>query len=762
VARRLVRIGLWSLVGLVGLIVAGAVIGVLSFDPDSLKPRLIAAVKQATGRDLTLQGHMRLAISLRPTLTVQGVGFANPSGFAPPQMATLQQLDVTLALLPLLSHRVEIDRVVLKQPDIILETDAQGRPNWQFTPEPATGAPSAGTAAPGQEHATTRLIVSDVLIEDGKITWHDGRTGRSAVIAIGSLRASAASPDADLLVSMQAAYNGAPFTLAGTFGPLTGLQDQPAQAAWPVQAHLAAAGATLDVDGTIAQPQQARGYRLKLAAGVPDLAALAPFLPGASLPPLHDVHLAAQVADTGGPQPEISALSLRIGRTDLTGIAPGLRLDKLDATATGLDQPVQISAEGSFDGAPASLAGSLGPAVTLASGKVPLDLRVRALGSNLTVKGTAARSPDGRPSVQGEIAADTVDLDSLLAALPKTPPPAPGPAATPATAATPPPSAAPPVRTGVIPDTPIPFDQLRGADADLKLTIAQAILHGAAYRDIATHLDLNGGKLRLDPFSADLPGGHVDAALSADASQATPAVALKLRMPDLSVQALLEALKQPAFMTGTLHVQADLRGTGATPHALAASLGGALGVVMGHGTLDNRLFGSTLGAVLREANLLNLVGRGGTSEVQCFATRLDAANGIAAVRSLVLVSGLLTMDGGGSLNLGAETLDLRLRPEARIAGTGVVVPLRVSGSFRAPSVASDPAATVTQNAGTIAGALIGDANPLGIIAGVLGGKALSGEATVNCGTSASAAPSRPSLPVPKLPNVGGVLKQLFR
>ena len=68
----------------------------LSFDPDSLKPRVIAAVKQATGRDLTLQGRIRLGLSLQPTLTVQGVAFANPPGFSRPQMATLEQLDLKL------------------------------------------------------------------------------------------------------------------------------------------------------------------------------------------------------------------------------------------------------------------------------------------------------------------------------------------------------------------------------------------------------------------------------------------------------------------------------------------------------------------------------------------------------------------------------------------------------------------------------------------------------------------------------------------
>ncbi len=285
------------------------------------------------------------------------------------------------------------------------------------------------------------------------------------------------------------------------------------------------------------------------------------------------------------------------------------------------------------------------------------------------------------------------------------------------------PSPKPAASGRLIPDTPIPFDLLRLADADVKLNVAQLVVGGAIYRAIATHIDLHGGKLRLDPLTADLPEGHLNAALSADATQGPPTVALRLQIPALALQPLLAAMKEPGVITGNMQVQADLRGSGATPHAIAASLDGSLGLAMANGTVDNRILGSTLGSILRQVNLLDLVGRGGTSQVQCFAARLDAAHGIATVRSLVLASSLLTMDGSGSLNLGAETLDLRVRPQAKVAGTGVVVPLRISGPFRSPATAPDAAAAITENAGTVAGAVLGNTTPLGLAAGALGREA---------------------------------------
>jgi uncharacterized protein involved in outer membrane biogenesis len=768
-----VRIGLWSLAGVVGLVLIAGVVVALSFDPDSLKPRVEAAVKQATGRELTLAGRIRLGLSLQPTLTVSGVSLANPPGFSRPAMATLERLDVKLALIPLLRRQIEIDQLVLVKPDIMLETNAQGRPNWQFTPQTSPNVPQPGTA-PSHKDASA-ISVGDVRIENGTLTWRDDVTGRNAVLGLTSARATAASPDSDLHLTASATYNGAPFSLAGVFGPLTRLQETGAPVAWPAQLQMEAAGAKLALDGTIAQPQEVRGYVLKVAANVPDLAALAPFLPGRRLPPLHDVSLAAQVADNGTAVPQISGLTLHVGASDLSGTVAGLKLDKLDVTAPQFDQPVHVAGQGSFDNSPATLAGTVGaPAGMLPGAKaaapIPIDLDLHALGSSLTVKGTAARTPDGRPSVQAAVASEMIDLDAVSAALAKpTAPAAVAPAA--------PPAVKPAAGGHVIPDTPIPFDLLRLANADVKLSIAQLRSHGVLYRAIAAHLSLQDGRLRLDPVAADLPEGHLDATLTADATQASPPVALRLRIPVLALKPLLAAMGKPDYINGNMDVQADLHGAGATPHAIAASLDGSLELSLANGTVDNRLLGSTLGSVLRAVNVLDLVGRGGTSQVQCLATRVDANHGIATVRSLVFVSSLLSMDGDGSLNLGNETLDLRVRPETRIAGTGLVVPMRITGPFRSPSTAPDPTAAVAENAGTVAGAVLGSTTPMGLIAGALGAKQLEGGSHADCGAALAAArgttvPAAQASPAPqaapqpkrkqKLPDVGSALKQLFR
>ena len=777
---RALRIGLWCVAALVVLIVAGAGIFALTFDPNSYKPQIVAAVKNATGRDITLGGRIQLGLSLQPTLTVQNVSFANPPGFSRPQMATLEELDLKLALWPLLSRMVEVDQLVLVKPDILLEISKQGKPNWQFTPE---SKPASASATPGQPGGTSsRISVGAVEVRDGTVTWRDDTSGQSAVIGVQRLTASAASADANLHLAMSASYNGNPFSLDGDVGSLTSLQAAGPQTAWPVRLTVQASGAKLALDGSISQPEQVRGYTLKLNASVPDLAALGKFVPNAALPPLHDVTLAMRLADAGKTLPAISDVVLHVGKSNLGGVAGGLAIDKLDVTAPKADAPVQIAMQGSFGGAPASVNGTVGiPPSLLSGGKlsgsVPIDLAMAALGSKVGVKGSAGQGKDGRPVVQADIRSDQIDGDALMAALngkPATPKPAGG------TAVAPSPQK-PAANRRLVPDTPLPFHLLRAADANVKLDIAALKFGGEQYRSIAANLVLSGGKLRLDPMSADLPEGRLSGAMTADATAAAPPVTLKLNAPALALGPLLAAMGKPDYVSGNLEVHADVSGAGTTPQAIVSGLNGTLGVAIANGTVNNKLLGSTLGSVLRDVNALDLVGRGGTSELRCFATRLDARGGMAAVRALLLSSSLLTMDGTGTVNLGAETLDLRLRPQGRVAGTAVVVPVRVTGPWRAPNTEPDAAGAVAANAGTVAGTVLGTATPLGAVAGLLGGqKLLGGQEAVNCGAaiamargeaapaaappaapSQAAPPGQPAPQPPKLPNAGNLLKKLF-
>ncbi|MFC7609423.1 AsmA family protein [Teichococcus aestuarii] len=101
-----------------------------------LRPRVIAAVEQATGRALTLSGPVGIKLSLVPTVTLEGVALANAPGGSRAEMLTASRVEARLALLPLLSRRIAFERLTLIEPDLLLEVDAEGQGNWRLSPPP--------------------------------------------------------------------------------------------------------------------------------------------------------------------------------------------------------------------------------------------------------------------------------------------------------------------------------------------------------------------------------------------------------------------------------------------------------------------------------------------------------------------------------------------------------------------------------------------------------------------------------------------------
>jgi AsmA protein len=833
-ARRAWRYGLLGLAVVVVLAVAAGAVFIARFNPNSLKPRIEAAVKQATGRDLALNGPIGMKLSLWPTVELHDAALANPPGYSRADMATLGLLDLRLAILPLLHGQVEISRLILVHPNILLEQDAQGHPNWRFTPAPAGTAPPAGSPASASSRSTTEISVHDVQIEGATLGWRDDRTGRTETLAVKQLTAKSTFADAPLTLAANATYNGVAVTLGGQTGPLSRLQQPDADSPWPVKLTLAAAGASVSVNGALTHPLQGRGYTLTVDGSIPDLTALAPLLAGVRLPPLHDVHFATRIADSGGPVPRVEEATLHLGAADLNAYVGGLRIVTVDIDAPAQDKPVRIAAQVTMADTPVTLAATVGaPPVALLAGQpaapVPVDLTLQAANASLTVKGAvahpetlsgadlalAATIPDlsalsplahrrlpavtqiafqGQltdaqggflhgatlhnvtlttaqgdlsgtigvsaggvnaggvsvggvnaggvnagppPTLTGKLHAGRIDADALLAAagrpVPNPPPPTGG-ASPPQTGGAPPQAAPPPppprpAATGrLFPDTPIPFGLLRQANADLAVSVGDLKSGGSDYRSIDLHVVLQDGKLRVDPLSADLPEGALTASLNVDASTAAPPVAMKLHAPGLEVAPLFAAAGLPGYASGKLEVYADLHSAGDTPHAIAAGLDGSLGLAMQNGTIDTQLLNRLLGPVLQKANLLGLLSHGGSNSLRCFALRADAQRGVADLRALVLNSSMLSMDGTGSVNLGEETLAVQLRPQGRLAGTAIVVPLRVTGPIRSPDVKVNALGAAAANAGTVAGAVIGSATPLGLLGGVLGGDKLLGKA----------------------------------
>ena len=137
-----------SLIGfvvLLAVLLGGALIAPSFVDWNARLPEIAAQVKSATGRDLTIDGRLEVSILPAPTLTARGVKLGNAAGGVAAQMAELEAVEVRVALLPLLSGQVQVERIRLVKPKINIETYADGRTNLEFQAAPAE---PAATPAP--------------------------------------------------------------------------------------------------------------------------------------------------------------------------------------------------------------------------------------------------------------------------------------------------------------------------------------------------------------------------------------------------------------------------------------------------------------------------------------------------------------------------------------------------------------------------------------------------------------------------------------
>jgi AsmA protein len=200
---------------LVVLAVGAAVVLPQFISVDTYKDRLVAEVKNATGRDLKISGPVHLSVLPHLAIDAAQVSFSNAAGAQNKDMMTLGSLQVEVELFPLLNKTVVVDRFVLKDPVIALEVDKQGKPNWDFS----TGKPAgtaAAAAAPGAQPAAGGgadlsalggLHLGDVRLENGTISYLDQRTGQRTVIE--KINSSVALPDinAAFKVDGSALYN---------------------------------------------------------------------------------------------------------------------------------------------------------------------------------------------------------------------------------------------------------------------------------------------------------------------------------------------------------------------------------------------------------------------------------------------------------------------------------------------------------------------------------------------------------------------------
>jgi len=307
----------WIL-GIAAILVIALIVTVIailsSYDFNKFKPMITQRVRNATGRDLTLGGDIDLKIGFTPTLVVEDVSFQNAQWGSRPELAKVRRLEVQVALLPLIGRNIEVKRLVLVEPDILIETDNLGKSNVDFRP---TKRPEDKKTEKAE--ALPVLGLREVSMENGRFTYKDGRSKKVHSIALKRLDAISEGLDSPLEMELRGTYNDNPFELTGTFGPFYKLVAS--DKAWPLNFTLNIADTTVSVHGTMTDATTPKGISLSIdmeGRSVVDIAKLAKVK---DLPDIGPFKVGLKVSN---PQPKtykISELKLSLENNDLSGSA---------------------------------------------------------------------------------------------------------------------------------------------------------------------------------------------------------------------------------------------------------------------------------------------------------------------------------------------------------------------------------------------------------------------------------------------------------
>lgn len=677
-----------SILGVLLIAVVVAAVAVLSsLDFNDYKGVIAEEAKKATGRDLKISGDLKLNISLTPSLYVDGVTFANAPWGSRPDMVTLKRLEAEVALLPLLSSKVDVKRVVLIGLDLLAETDKQGRGNWQFGVADGKSAASAETSSGGGNLP----LVRKVRIKDLRVTYRDGRTGEQTRLTLPSLDLGADGIDAPLRIALQGDVNGEDFSAAGTIASIRQLT---AGGEMPLDLKAQALGADMTVRGAIADPRAMTGLAVTLSLKGGSLsetlataAKLAPQLASVKVPDLGPYDVSLTVTGSSA-KPSVNNLKITLGRPGETALtAAGSITDAIKAQ--GIDLQVAATVKD-----PAGLAKGLGvempplPAVT-ASARVAdkdggyrlQDVDVKIGASDL--KGTAALYLGrARPRITADLQSTQLDLDELLPKGDDKP--------------------APPAADGrLFPADPLPLGGLKAADADINLAAARLRVNNMDVTGLRLGVLLQGGRLTVKPLQATVADGVISGEITLGADQAVPPLGINLNIAKLDYGKLAAAMGQKPVAEGTADVTLKVTGAGTSVRQLMAGLDGKLRVVSEKGRIDSTLLNVASADIL---SALPLVDSKGDKDLRCAVVDFDVVKGIANAKALVLETGGLSVVGVGGINLRDETLNLVLEPRAKKTSllSAAIVPVAIRGTLAKPAPKVNPADLVTGVASNVA------------------------------------------------------------
>jgi len=202
--NRVLKALLLVVAGLILLVVLAIGAALIFFDPNDFRDDIAAAVREETGRELTIEGDLSIRVFPWLAVAVGNTRLGNAEGFGEEPFASFDSARLSLEILPLLLRReFVIGNAALDGLVVNLATNAQGANNWDDLvaqgETPDTPAPEAE-----EDAHPTALDIAGIDVSGAVVRYRDAAAGSDYRIE-------------GLTLSTGAISLGSPFDVDGRF-----------------------------------------------------------------------------------------------------------------------------------------------------------------------------------------------------------------------------------------------------------------------------------------------------------------------------------------------------------------------------------------------------------------------------------------------------------------------------------------------------------------------------------------------------------------
>ena len=248
----------------------------------------------------------------------------------------------------------------------------------------------------------------------------------------------------------------------------------------------------------------------------------------------------------------------------------------------------------------------------------------------------------------------------------------------------------------LLPDAALKVDRLRVMDGTLSYRAASVKRNTFEIRQVNLGADLESGILNLDPVSFSFSRGEMNGTARINATKDTPYSAIDFRLAGYPLESIIPARNGVQPITGRALGRARLEGPGNSIHDFAASAKGSISLVVPQGQM-RAAFAELLGINVGSGLLKLLSGDQSQSEIRCAVADFTVAGGTATARTLVVDTDVVLAKGSGTIDLGSETMNLRIDGDTKKPRLlRVWAPINIRGSLIAPKIGVDVRAVAGQ------------------------------------------------------------------